>query len=46
LSEVAYYLNPDTLRFVMDRECARLGSDTTESVAVRGDVPGSTARLA
>jgi SAM-dependent methyltransferase len=95
LSEVAYYLNPDTLRRVMDRECARLATGTTvvaahwryevddyplsgdranaliaatadmtglaryidddvvidvlvkgsaESVAVRGDVPGATAR--
>lgn len=95
LSEVAYYLNPDTLRTVLDRECARLAVGTTlvaahwryavadyplsgddvhaliaatadltslaryrdddvvidvlvkgptESVAVRGDVPGSVAR--
>jgi SAM-dependent methyltransferase len=96
LSEVAYYLHPDTLRLVLDRECARLAAGTTvvaahwryavddyplsgdeanaliaataeltglahyvdddvvidvmvkgpaESVAVRGDVPGATARL-
>lgn len=29
ISEVAYYLHPDTLRLVLDRECARLVTGTT-----------------
>lgn len=29
ISEVAYYLHPDTLRQVLDRECARLATGTT-----------------